>query len=202
MIEYGFFYFSVLSFPSYKASVWSIQNPCFQFGIGIRISSLTRHLSLFYSSQNSAVDHKLGLAISNKKLFCGRRNRRNKWLVPADSGCSAEQKTFGILFRTVPQRRKMLGILFRTIPRKRKTRNSVFVEQKKKQTLGILFRTIPRKRKQLGIPCRGTKIEENPQNTVPKFVSDENMLCILFAGAGYFKKLIFSCHFLRSEPRN
>jgi hypothetical protein len=97
-------------------------------------------------------------------LFLLLSNRQNKWFVPADSGCSAEQKTFGIPFRTVPQRRKMLG---------------------------ILFQTIPRKRKQFGISFCGTKIEENPQNSVPKFVSDENMLSILFAGAGYLIKLIF-----------
>jgi hypothetical protein len=29
-----------------------------------------------------------------------------------NSGCSTEQKTPGIPFRTIPQKRKMLGILF------------------------------------------------------------------------------------------
>ncbi len=33
------------------------------------------------------------LAISTKKLFRGRQNRRNNWFVLAESGCSAEQKT-------------------------------------------------------------------------------------------------------------
>jgi hypothetical protein len=33
-------------------------------------------------------------------------------LFQRNSGCSAEQKTIGIPFRTIPQRRKMLGILF------------------------------------------------------------------------------------------
>jgi hypothetical protein len=54
-----------------------------------------------------------------------------------NSGCSAEQKT--------------LRILFRTLPRKRKNSEFRSVEQKKKQTLGIPFRTLHRKRKQLGI---------------------------------------------------
>ncbi len=62
-----------------------------------------------------------------------------------NSGCSAEQKTLGIPFRTVPQRRKMLQILY-----------------------------------------HGTKIEANSRNSVPKHVSDKNMLSILFAGAGFF----------------
>jgi hypothetical protein len=36
---------------------------------------------------------RLGLAISDKKLFRGRRNRRNNGLFRRNSGCSAEQKT-------------------------------------------------------------------------------------------------------------
>jgi hypothetical protein len=83
-----------------------------------------------------------------------------------NSGCSPEQKSLGIPFRTVPQRRKMLGILHHWTKLEANARNSVlnhsaeekttrnFVpwEQKYKQTLGILFQTIPRKRQQLGIP--------------------------------------------------
>jgi hypothetical protein len=87
------------------------------------------------------------LAISTKKLFRGRQYRRNNWFVPAESGCSAEQKTLGIPFRTIPQRRKQLGIAFRE------------TNKEKKKTLEILFQSIPRKRNQLGIPFR-TSVEQ------------------------------------------
>ncbi len=42
----------------------------------------------------------------------------------------------------------------------------------------------------LGIPFRGKKIEANSRNSVPKHVSDKNMLSIPFAGAGFSVKLI------------
>jgi hypothetical protein len=35
------------------------------------------------------------------------------------------------------------------------------------------------------------KIAANSRNSVPKHLSDKNMLSILFAGAGFFVKLIF-----------
>jgi hypothetical protein len=43
----------------------------------------------------------------------------------------------------------------------------------------------------LRIPLRGKKIEAKSRNSVPKHVSDINMLSILFAGAGFFVNLIF-----------
>ncbi len=74
------------------------------------------------------------------------------------SGCSAEQKTLGFPFRTIPQRRKYARNFvpwnknrsklsqFRSEPFRERENISEFgsVEQKKKQTLGILFPTIPR----------------------------------------------------------
>jgi hypothetical protein len=53
------------------------------------------------------------------------------------------------------------------------------------KTLEIPFQIIPERRKKLGILYRGTKIEANSRNSVPKHVSDENTLSILFAGAGF-----------------
>ncbi len=44
----------------------------------------------------------------------------------------------------------------------------------------------------LGFLYHGTKIEVNSWNSAPKHVSDKNTLSILFAGAGFFVKLIFS----------
>jgi hypothetical protein len=88
----------------------------------------------------------VGMGIIDKKQFLGRQNRRNKWLFPMDFGCSAEQKTIGIPFRTLP-RRKQLEIPFRGTKIEANSWNSV--------------QTLPQKRKQLGIPFRGTKLEAN-----------------------------------------
>jgi hypothetical protein len=69
-------------------------------------------------------------------------------------GCSAEQKTLKIVFRTLPQR-KQLEIPFRGTNIEANSWNSV--------------QTLPQKRKQLGITFRGTKIEANSRwNSVPR----------------------------------
>jgi hypothetical protein len=44
----------------------------------------------------------LGLRISDKKYFLGRRNRRNKWFVPME-----------LRSKTIPRKIKMLGIPYR-----------------------------------------------------------------------------------------
>jgi hypothetical protein len=107
-----------------------------------------------------------GWQISTKKLFRGRRNRRNNWFVPAEfrlfrgvenSGNSvpnrsAEEKND---WNSVPWNKiRSKRSEFRSEPFHRREKDSEFrsVEQKYKQTLGILFRTIQRKRQQLGIP--------------------------------------------------
>jgi hypothetical protein len=108
-----------------------------------------------------------------------------------NSVCSAAQKTLGILFQTVLQRKKMLGILYHGTKIEANSRNSILkhsaeennsefhsVEHKSKQTLGILFQTIPQKRKQLGVPFCGTKIEVNSRNSFPK-LSWTKTLCLL-----------------------
>jgi hypothetical protein len=70
--------------------------------------------------ENSELIPQLGLTISDKKVFRGRRNDGTIGLFRRNSGCSAEHKTLGIPFRTIPQKRRMLG-------------------SKYKQTLGIPF---------------------------------------------------------------
>ncbi len=80
-----------------------------------------------------------------------------------NSGCSAEQKILGIPFRTVPQRRKMFGILCYRTKWDANSRNS---------------------------DLNHSAEEKTTRNSVPKYVSDENMLSIMFAGAGFFVKLI------------
>ena len=86
-----------------------------------------------------------------------------------NSGCSAEQKTLGIPFRIVPQRRQMLGILYHGTKIEANSRNSVLNHSAEQKTLGIPFRSMSR-----------TKT------------------CCLFCllEQGLFVKLIFSCHFL------
>jgi len=74
-------------------------------------------------------------------------------------GSSAEQKTLGILFRTLPRKRKQLGIPF----------SGTKIEANSK----ITFRTLLRKRKQLEIPFHGTKKEENSWISIPKHSAEE-----------------------------
>jgi hypothetical protein len=105
-----------------------------------------------------------------------------------NSGCSSEQKTLGIPFRTLPRNRKLLGIPFRWTKIEASSLNSLpntSAEEKQLEipfrgtkleaygTLGITFRTLQRKRKQLGIPFRGTKIEANSRNSVPNHSAEE-----------------------------
>jgi hypothetical protein len=46
---------------------------------------------------------------------------------------------------------------------------------------------VPWKRKQIGIPFRGTNIEANFRNFVPKHFKEENTLSILFDVIGNFR---------------
>jgi hypothetical protein len=118
------------------------------------------------------------LQFPTKKLFRGRRNRGNNWFAPAESGCSGEQKTLGIPFRTIPQRRK-------------NARNSV--PWNKNRSKLSEFRSEPFRGTENSwnsVPNSSTE-EKNARNYIRKHVSDKNMLSILFAGAGFFVKLIF-----------
>jgi hypothetical protein len=121
-----------------------------------------------------------------------------------NSGCSAEQKTLGIPFRTLP-RRKQLEIPFCGTKIEANSRN--------------LFRTILRKRKKLGIPFHATKVEANSWNAmhseegrennkmrqpkIKKIVSEKTTFEVrpnnLLSYFGCFVKLIFSAEF-RSLP--
>jgi hypothetical protein len=56
-----------------------------------------------------------------------------------NSGCSAEQKTLGIPFQTIPRKRNQLGIPFRGAKKEAKSRNSVPKHVSDKNTLSILF---------------------------------------------------------------
>ncbi len=90
---------------------------------------MTQPVEIFLMIDASEV----GLPISYKKLFRGRRNRRNNGLFWRNSGCSAEQKILGISLRTVLQRRKMLGILYHRTKLEANAHNSVlnhFAEEK------------------------------------------------------------------------
>ncbi len=78
-------------------------------------------------------------------------------------------------------------------------RNSGCSEEQK--ILGILFRTVLQRRKMLGILYHGRKLAANARNSVPNHSPEEItsrnsvpkhvMLSILFAGGGFFVKLIF-----------
>jgi hypothetical protein len=90
-----------------------------------------------------------------------------------NSGCSAEQKTLGIPFRTVTQRRKMLRILYHGTKIEANSRDSVLHHSAEEKTT---WNFVP-----------WNKIEEFR----PKHFFFEKMLSILFAGAGFFVTLIF-----------
>jgi hypothetical protein len=102
------------------------------------------------------------LAISDKKINSAEDGIDGTiGLFRRNSGCSAEQKTLGIPFRTIPEMRKMFGILH--CGTKIEENFSNFV----------LNHSAQRKRKQLGIPFRGTKIEANTWNSDQNHSAEE-----------------------------
>ncbi len=70
-----------------------------------------------------------------------------------NSGCSAEQKTLGIPFRTVPQRSRMLGILNHGTKIQADSRNSVLNHSVEQKTLGIQFQSMPRTKLAVSSVC-------------------------------------------------
>ncbi len=73
-----------------------------------------------------AASHTVGLAISNKKNYSAEDGIDGTiGLFRRNSGCFAEQKTLGITFRIIPQRRKRLGILYHGPRIEANSRNSV-----------------------------------------------------------------------------
>ncbi len=104
------------------------------------------------------------MAISDKKLFRGRRNRGNNWFVPAEFRLFRGTENFR---NAVPNRsteEKMLAILYHGTKLEANARNSVLNHSAEEKTTW---------------------------NSVPKHVSHEKMLSVLFAGSGFFVKLIF-----------
>jgi hypothetical protein len=78
----------------------------------------------------------LGLAISDKNYSAEDVIDGKIGLFRRNSGCSAEQKIFGIPFRTIPCKRKMFGFLFRGTKIEANSRNSDpnhFAKEKKGQ---------------------------------------------------------------------
>jgi hypothetical protein len=140
---------------------------------------------------------KLGLAISDKKLFRGRRNRRKNWFVPAEfqlfrgtensrnsvPNHSAEEKNTRNFVTWNKNRSKLSEFCSEPFRGTENSRNSV------------PNRSAEEKNARNSVPWEKKK-KKNSRNSVPKHVSDQNKLSILFAEAGYFVKLIFLFRFL------
>ncbi len=132
-----------------------------------------------------------------------------------NSGCSAEQKTLGILFQTFPQRREMLGILYRGAKIKANSRDSILNHSTEVKTNRNSVPIIcteynvrscnsawnKNRRKHLEFcsePFRGkkttrnsvprsknTRRKANSPNSVQKYFADKYKLSIMFAGPGF-----------------
>jgi hypothetical protein len=115
-----------------------------------------------------------------KNYSAGNGIDRTISLFRRNFSCSEEQKTLGIPFRNIPQRRKMLGILNHGTKMERNSRNSVLNHSGEKE------------------PTRNSIPWNKNRSKLSEFRSeaclDENALSILFARPGYFVKAIFSCH--------
>jgi hypothetical protein len=97
----------------------------------------------------------IGWQFPTKKLFRGRRNRRNIWFVPA---------AFRLFHGTENSRNSVPN----NSPEEKNARNSVPWNKKLEANSRNSVQTIPQKRTQLGTPFRGTKIKANFRNFVTK----------------------------------
>jgi hypothetical protein len=114
-----------------------------------------------------------GWVFPTKKLFRGRRNRRNDWFVPAE-----ENSRNSIPNHSAEEKKARNSVLWN----KNRSKLSEFrSKQFRGREIDLKFRSVGKK-------------EANSQNSVRKHASDKSTLSILFAGAGFFVKPIFSCH--------
>jgi hypothetical protein len=85
------------------------------YGYGLKRSILHHGYGVsLFSKEPKQGRLQLGLPISDKKNYSPEDGINGTiGLFRRVSGCSAEQKTLGIPFRTIPWKRKMLGIPLR-----------------------------------------------------------------------------------------
>ncbi len=133
----------------------SINNGCGRFVNFLVTPPILCRVGSFWQKNYSSEDRKDGTI----DLF--------QW----NSSCSAEQKTLGIPFRTVPQRRKMLRILYQGTKVEENSQNFVLNHSAEQKILGILFRTVPKRRKTLRIPFRGKKMGGKNRSKLSEFRS-------------------------------
>jgi hypothetical protein len=88
-------------------------------------SSLGVKILYCYGLKRGILHHGYGVSLFSKEPKHRQAAARVAYFRQRNSGCSAEQKTLGIPFRTVPLKRKMFGIPLRV--------------KKLKLTLGIPF---------------------------------------------------------------
>jgi hypothetical protein len=122
---------------------------------------------------------RVGLAISDKKLF---HRRRNNWFVPAEFWLFRETENSP---NYVPNRSAWNKI--------RCKRSEICSEPFRERENNSEFRSVEQKIEANtwnSVPNHSAE-ETTTQNFIPKHVSEENMLSILFDGAGVFVKLIF-----------
>ncbi len=112
-----------------------------------------------------------------------------------NSGCSVEQKTLGIPFRTIPQKRRILGILYNGTKMEANSRNSVLNHSAEQKTLGIPFRTVRRGRKMLD----RSKLSEICSEACLRQKHAVSSVCW---SRSFCKTNFFRAIFFRSEPRN
>jgi hypothetical protein len=104
-----------------------------------------------------------------------------------NSGCSTEQKTLRIPFRTIQQRRQMLRILCHGTKIEANSRNSVLNHSAEQKTLGIPFRTVPQRRK-----CSEShSVESKLSEFRSKACFRQKKCCILCLLEQDFFKLLF-----------
>jgi hypothetical protein len=111
------------------------------------------------------------------------------------SGCSTEQKTLRIPFRTVPQRSKMLRILYHGTKIEANSRNSVLNHSTEQKTLEIPNRSAEEKNVQKSVLWKKSRSKISEFRFFEACLGQRHAVYSVCWSRIFCKTNFFSCHF-------
>jgi hypothetical protein len=161
------------------------------------------------TAHKTSVELSLGCAMSDKKLFRRRRNRRNKWLVPWNRKLSEfpsepfhrGEKCSEFCFCGTKIETNSRNSVPNHSTEEKNARNSVFVEQKRNKLSE--FRSKPFRGRENNSEFHSVEQKYKQILGIPKHFAHENTLSVLFYEARFCCKThFFPVIPFRSELRN